>query len=202
MITKVTMSEDIHIQNVPLSQAKPVQYDRMMVVLHWLLAMGLLYQLGLGLWMDDLPKEPVGERAQWFNLHKSIGICLGLFILWRLGWRITHSVPAPVNPAPSWQHKTSTLTHWSMYACMLLLPITGFAGSNFSAYPVKFFGIELPKLFEPDPALKSLMSESHEWLASIFMTLVLLHFLAALWHGWVKRDGLLRRMAWGRADSN
>jgi cytochrome b561 len=85
---------------------------------------------------------------------------------------------------------------------MLLLPITGFAGSNFSAYPVKFFGIELPKLFDPDPALKSLMSDSHEWLASIFMTLVLLHFLAALWHGWVKRDGLLRRMAWSRADSN
>jgi cytochrome b561 len=46
------------------------------------------------------------------------------------------------------------------------------------------------------------MSASHEWLASIFMTLVLLHFLAALWHGWVKRDGLLRRMAWGRANSN
>ena len=196
------MSEDIHTQNVQLLQTKPVQYDRMMVVLHWLLALGLVYQLGLGLWMDDLPKEPVGYRAQWFNLHKSIGICLGLFILWRLGWRITHSVPAPVNPAPSWQHKTSTLTHWGMYVCMLLLPVTGFAGSNFSAYPVKFFGIELPKLFDPDPALKSLMSDSHEWFASVFMTLVLLHFLAALWHTWVKRDGLLRRMAWGRADSN
>jgi cytochrome b561 len=32
------------------------------------------------------------------------------------------------------------------------------------------------------------------------MILVLLHFLAAVWHGWVKRDGLLRRMAWGRAN--
>ena len=110
------MAEGLQTQNVQLLQAKPVQYDRMMVVLHWLLAMGLLYQLGLGLWMDDLPKEPVGERAQWFNLHKSIGLCLGMLILWRLGWRITHSVPAPVNPAPYWQQKTSALTHWSMYA--------------------------------------------------------------------------------------
>lgn len=178
----------------------PVQYDRMMVVLHWVLAIGLVYQLGLGLWMDELPKEPVGYRAQWFNLHKSTGLCLGVLILWRLGWRVTHSVPLAVNARGSWQHKASTFTHWGMYICMLGLPITGFAGSNFSPYPVKFFGIELPKLFEPDPAWKSVMSESHEWLASLFMILVLLHFLAAVWHGWVKRDGLLRRMAWGRAN--
>ena len=178
----------------------PVQYDRMMVVLHWVLAIGLVYQLGLGLWMDELPKEPVGYRAQWFNLHKSIGLCLGMLILWRLGWRVTHSVPTAANPSGTWQHKASKVTHWGMYTCMLALPITGFAGSNFSAYPVKFFGVELPKLLDPDPAWKSVMSESHEWLASLFMILVLLHFLAAVWHGWVKRDGLLRRMAWGRAN--
>ena len=50
----------------------PMQYDRMLVVLHWVLAIGLIAQLGLGIWMEELPKEPPGYRAQWFNIHKSI----------------------------------------------------------------------------------------------------------------------------------
>lgn len=177
----------------------PVQYDRMLVALHWLLAIGLMAQLGLGLWMDDLPKEPVGYRAQWFNLHKSMGICLGFLVLWRLGWRITHSVPAPMNPLGSWQDMVSKLTHRAMYLCMLLMPLSGFFGSNFSPYPVKFFGVVLPRLFEPDPDMKSLFSEVHEMSAGVFMTLVALHFAAVLWHRLVKRDGLLQRMTWGRA---
>ena len=178
----------------------PLQYDRMMVVLHWVLAIGLIAQLGLGVWMEDLPKEPPGYRAQWFNLHKSIGLCLGFLILWRLGWRVTHSVPAPVNPIDSWQQKLSTWAHRLMYLCMFLMPVTGFMGSSFSPYPVKFFGWALPKWFAPDPDLKSFFAEAHETSADIFMCLLALHFAAVLWHMFVKRDGLIKRMTWGRAN--
>ena len=62
------------------------QYDKMMVVLHWVLALALIAQWALGNWMVDLPKEPPGYRAGWFNLHKSLGLVMGLVILWRLGW--------------------------------------------------------------------------------------------------------------------
>ena len=180
----------------------PVQYDRMLVALHWLLALGLIFQLGLGLWMEDLPKEPVGVRAQWFNFHKSIGLCLGLAVLWRLGWRVTHSVPAPVNPFGSWSQRLADAAHKAMYACMLLMPISGFLGSNFSPYPVKFFGWALPRLFEPNPDMKSLLSEVHEGVATLFMCLVALHVIAVVWHVWVKRDGLLQRMTWRRAHTD
>ena len=87
-----------------------------------------------------------------------------------------------------------------MYACMFLMPLSGFLGSNFSPYPIKLFGWALPKWFAPDPEMKSLLSEVHELTATVFMALVALHFAAVLWHVWVKRDGLLRRMAWGRAN--
>jgi len=116
------------------AEASPMQYDRMLVAFHWLLALGLLAQLGLGLWMEDLPKEPVGVRAQWFNLHKSIGLCLGLAVLWRLGWRVTHSVPAPVDPLGSWSQRLADAAHKAMYLCMLLMPISGFFG-------IEFFGL-------------------------------------------------------------
>jgi len=176
----------------------PLKYDRMLVVLHWVLAIGLFYQLGLGLWMEDIPKDPPGFRAQWFNLHKSIGICLGLLILWRLGWRVTHSVPAPVAGSSAWQQTLSTWNHRLLYLCMLVLPVSGFLGSSFSAYPVKFFGLVLPKWWEASEVGKEICSEIHEVTAFIMMILILLHIAAAVWHQLIKRDGLFSRMGWGR----
>jgi cytochrome b561 len=183
----------------PLSEIQPpLQYDRMMVVLHWVLAIGLFYQLGLGLWMEDIPKDPPGIRAEWFNLHKSIGICLGFLILWRLGWRVTHSVPAPPLGNTEFQNKLSKWAHRVLYACMMVLPVSGFLGSSFSPYPVKFFGIPLPKLWEPSPEGKEFFSEVHEVSAFIMMIVIILHLCAAVWHQWIKRDGLLSRMGWSR----
>jgi cytochrome b561 len=40
--------------------------------------------------------------------------------------------------------------------------------------------------------------KSNAWLAYGLLALVLLHAGAALHHGWVRRDGLLARMGFGR----
>jgi cytochrome b561 len=170
----------------------------MLVLLHWVLAIGLFYQLGLGLWMEDIPKDPPGVRAEWFNLHKSIGICLGFLILWRLGWRVTHSVPAPPIGNTDFQNKLSQWAHRLLYVCMVILPVSGFMGSSFSQFPVKFFGFPLPKWWEPSTVGKEIFGTIHEVSAFIMMIIIILHISAAVWHQWVKRDGLLSRMGWSR----
>ena len=183
---------------------KPDKYNRVMVVLHWTLALGLLAQFGFGLWMEEIPKDPPGVRAFWFNLHKSFGIVLGFLVLWRLGWRVTHSVPADLPNTPDWQSKLAKLNHGLMYVIMFAIPITGFLGSSFSPYPVKFFGTALPRLWEADPEQKAFFSELHEASAFALMGLLALHLLAVLWHVVVKKDGLLQRMTWHNpvADSS
>jgi len=173
------------------------RYNRVMVLLHWALALGLIAQLGLGLWMEEIPKDPPGVRAYWFNLHKSIGIVLGFLVLWRLGWRVTHFVPPQLPNTPDWQAKVAKLNHGLMYVVMVLLPVSGFLGSSFSQYPVKFFGLVLPRLWEPQPAFKEILSEVHELTAFALIALVVLHLLAVVWHTVVKKDSLLRRMRWG-----
>ena len=67
-----------------------VRYSRAAIAMHWILALALFAQLALGWWMLDVPKSPPGVRAGWFNLHKSIGITLALFVLVRLSWRLAH----------------------------------------------------------------------------------------------------------------
>ncbi len=108
------------------------RYGGVAIGLHWLVAALVLGQLALGWWMLDLPKSPPGLRAGWFNFHKSIGLTIGLLMLARLWWRARH--PAPTLPAsvPRWQILAAKANHAGLYACLLLMPLSGYLGSVFS----------------------------------------------------------------------
>ncbi|HWI80488.1 cytochrome b [Ramlibacter sp.] len=167
-------------------------YTSIAVWLHWLLAVALFAQLALGWWMLDLPKSPPGLRAGWFNLHKSIGLSIGALALGRLAWRLRHPV-APDPQLTAWQRHAARLTHALLYLCMLALPLSGLLGSNFTRYPVRYFGIALPAWNHEWPAAKELMSALHAAGVWLLMTLVGVHVLAALWH-WLRRDAVCARM--------
>jgi len=173
------------------------RYDRVAVALHWLIAFGVLEQIGLGWWMLDIPKQPVGVRAGWFNLHKSIGLTLGALVVLRLAWRLAHR-PPPLPPSlPRWQQAAAIATHRLLYLCLLVMPLSGYLGSSFSGYPVRFFGITLPGWAARNDALKDLFSQIHYAAAAVFMLLIALHAAAALKH-LLARDGLFGRMWPGR----
>lgn len=169
------------------------RYSRVAVALHWLLAAGLIYQLSLGLWMGGLPKTPPGLRADWFNWHKSIGLVLGLIIVLRALWRLSHAAPAWPASLPRWQALAAGSNHALLYACMLVMPLSGYLGSSFTAYPIKFFGMPLPRWWGASADLKELFSSLHSGASQVFMLAIALHVLAALWHA-LRRDGMFQRM--------
>ena len=72
------------------SQPAHDRYTRVAMILHWVIALGVLGQIAFGWWMIEIPKSPPGVRAYWFNIHKSIGITLGLLIIVRVIWALTH----------------------------------------------------------------------------------------------------------------
>lgn len=162
------------------------------MLVHWVLAVGLVAQVLLGWWMLDLPKSPPGLRAGWFNLHKSIGLTILLVALARIMWRL-HRPVAPDGALPEWQRRASRVMHALLYACMLMLPLTGLSGSNFTKYPVLYFGIPLPGWHHDWPAAKQLLSAVHLSVVWILMALAALHVAAALWH-WLRRDAVCARM--------
>lgn len=169
------------------------QYDRFSVLLHWLMAIALLGQIALGLWMLGLPKDASGLRAGWFNVHKSWGMVLGLLVLLRLGWALLRPPVAPLAQARALQMAASG-AHWLLYLLMLALPVSGFLGSVFSGYPIKFFGMQLPRLAERWELGKTLMSGLHQWAAWALALLVLLHVAAAVQHQFIRKDRVLQRM--------
>ena len=174
------------------------KYTKVAVALHWIIALLIIGQLALGLWMGTLPKDPPGLRSGWFNLHKSWGILIGTLIFIRVLWRVTHRPPALPESLAVWQRKLSHAVHHLLYVLMVVVPLSGFLGSAYSKYPIKFFGQELPRCFEPDASLKELFSNIHTVTTWILMALLVLHIAAALKHRFIDRDNIFQRMSFKR----
>ena len=170
------------------------RYHPARIALHWIIAAAVLGQLALGWWMLDIPKTPPGLRADWFNVHKSIGLTIGAAMVLRvwLWWRF----PSPPLPAsiPRWQAVVARSTHVLLYVCLLVLPISGYLGSSFSKYPVKYFGFTLPQWGWDAPLLKELFSAGHYLTVWTLIVALALHVVAALKHAFIDRDTIVRRI--------
>lgn len=184
-----------------MTVAQSEHYTRIAVALHWLIAAAVLAQIALGWWMIEIPKSPPGVRAGWFNIHKSIGITIGLLVLVRLGWRLTHTPPPLPAALPAWQRIAAKTSHVLLYACMIVMPVSGYLGSSFTKFPIIYWGMRLPHWGWDAPALKALCSQVHVVTVIIFMTLIAIHTAAALKHLLVNRDGVFQRMWPGRSKT-
>lgn len=172
------------------------RYSTPAIVLHWVLAALIVFMAALGWWMMTIEHEPQGPSR--IALHQSVGIVVFALVLLRLLWRAFHP-PQPL-PAdmPAWQVKLSNVTHSLLYAWMVLVPVTGILGSEYSRRGLAFFGIPLPAGLAPDRALAHELFEIHSALVWVFVVLVALHVLGALKHLVVDRDAVFARM-WPRS---
>jgi len=175
------------------------RYPLTVIALHWVTAAAVVGLVLLGWWMQTIPKEPVGPRADAYNLHKSIGLTVLVLMLVRLGWRISHR-PPELPPLPPWQAWAARAVHALLYLLMFVDAFSGYLGSAVSGFPVKYFGVTLPAWTGASPAVKDACSAIHLGASWALVVVIALHLAATLYHQWVLRDGLLLRMWLGRAS--
>lgn len=174
------------------------RYSKTAICLHWLLVALLFAQISFGWFLDDVPRG-TPARTIYVNLHKSTGILIGLVILLRLTWRLIHRAPALPASMPAWERLAARWSHGLLYACMVLMPASGYIASNFSKYGVNFFNsIKLPPWGTNDATLYAVFNQTHVVTSGVFVGLIGLHVLAALWH-LARKDGIFSRMWPARA---
>mgnify|MGYP006289459081 FL=1 len=169
------------------------RYTHVAVILHWIIALGVLGQIAFGWWMIDIPKSPPGVRAYWFNIHKSIGITLGVLMIVRVVWGLMHRAPPLPDHIPAWQRLAAKASHLALYVCMIIMPLSGYLGSSFTKYPIKYWGMTLPNWGWESPVLKDICSDVHQITVIVFMVLIAIHIAAAVKH-MTARDGVTQRM--------
>jgi len=175
------------------------RYTATAIALHWLIALLLLGQFAFGLLLDDIPRG-TPARGIYVNLHKSSGILIGLLILLRIGWRLTHKPPPLPATMPAWKRHAACISHIVLYLCMAMLPLSGYLASNFSKHGIKFFNLVHWQPWGPDDkAWYALFNQTHHLAALLLAIFVGLHVLAVAKHMLIDHDGLLRRMWPSRA---
>ena len=184
----------------PLSAAVQ-RYHPVAVLLHWVLGLALVAVFALGVYMHELPFSP--QRLQLYSWHKWAGLVLFGLAFVRLAWRLTHRPPAlpqaVAQAMPRWQHLAHHGTHHALYLLFFAVPLLGWAFSSAAGFPVVWFGVwPLPDWVPVSEPLADALKLAHKVAAVSMGALVLLHVAAAVKHQLLDRDGLLRRMAWGR----
>ncbi|MBA1244306.1 cytochrome b [Pseudomonas japonica] len=164
--------------------------------LHWAMAAGLLAMLFIG---AGMVASVSARHEQLIELHKPLGIALLALAIVRLAVRLSTRQPPLPADLPAVQRLAAKASHWLLYGLMLSLPLLGWAMLSAAGDPVSLgAGIQLPPLLAPDAATFALLRTAHGYLAYLLFCTVLVHLAAALYHGLIRRDGVLRSMARGR----
>jgi cytochrome b561 len=176
-----------------MTEATALRYDRVAVILHWLMAICIIGMLFIGFFWEDLSPREVKIFA--INFHKSLGMTLLVLAFFRLYWRLRHRPPALPETMPPLERRAARGAHGLLYAFMLAMPLTGWLYvSALAKYPTVYFGLfTIPHLPIPK-SMKGFFYESHELLAYGLIALLVLHVLAALKHHFVDKNDVLKRI--------
>lgn len=170
-----------------------VHYTPVAKILHWLVAGMIVLQFTLAK-LADLAPSNLRELALLAN-HKSVGITILAVAVVRIVWRLRNKPPALPASMPKWQVTASHVSHWSLYALLFAIPLTGWLMSSASAYSVSWFNLfQLPDFVAPNPELKEIFEEIHETLAKLLAVIAIVHIAAAIKHAVIDKDDILSRM--------
>ena len=175
------------------------RWHPVIIALHWLTLALVLAQFGLARVMRDETRDLI-SRFQLYQWHKSIGLTVAALIFVRLVSRLAFRAPPPVA-MPAWQRLAAASVQAGLYLCLIALPLTGLL--MVSAAPIQIqtllFGwVAVPHPIGPDKAVYEAMLFLHEALFATLAVLAAIHAGAALFHQFALKDGLMRRIWFGR----
>ncbi len=171
------------------------RYHPALVVLHWVLALLIVAALALGaLVMVKIPNTSP-TKLEALRSHMSGGLAILVLMLVRLVIRSRTAHPEPATAGHPLLDRLAFLSHRMFYGTVVLMAISGIIMALQSGLlDTVFFGQgHLPADFWAYS-----FRYVHYVASRILMALIALHIVAAFYHALVLRDGLLRRMFFGR----
>jgi cytochrome b561 len=169
-----------------------LRYPFFIRLLHWTMAAIVVTLIAVGWTMSGLPRE-AENRGFLYDLHKSFGVLILLLALLRVSARLRSRIP-PLPPFTPYEKILAKLSHYLLYALLVIIPIMGILMVNGFGFEVPFFGLTLPRVFPLNRELAGLAKEVHEVLAYSLLGLVALHVAAVIKHWYIDRVNLLGRM--------
>ncbi len=172
-----------------------IRYGLSARLYHWISAVIVLGLLPVGEYLGhfDPPDGPTTDAL--YMLHESFGVLLWLVVLARFVTRQVNGVPPLPDSAGFVVDIASKLNHFGMYLLLLVQPVTGFLANSAGGYDVNWFNlVKLPTLIAKDDKLSESLGALHMYGGIALIALVCIHLFGAVYHGFIRRDGVVRRM--------
>ncbi|QYX56035.1 cytochrome b/b6 domain-containing protein [Roseovarius sp. SCSIO 43702] len=189
-------------------------YGSVTKTFHWLTALLILTNLGLGIWATNIAQAieapdvettdaTVARATFLFSLHKTIGVTVFFVALARIAWAIVQPKPGLLNGDDPLEARLAETAHWLLYGSIVLVPLTGWvhhaAATGFA--PIWWpFGQTLP--FVPKSEYVSeFASTLHYILQWVLIGTIVAHVAGAFKHHLIDGDATLRRMLPGHGGA-
>ena len=154
-------------------------YTRTQKILHWAIVLLVVFQFvssdtikalvqEVGITASSADTIPLIVRA-----HVLAGLLTFVLMLIRVFMRFTKGAPALPKDESAMMKMAAHATHGILYLALLLMPISG---------ALAWFG------------QVDLAATAHQTLKFVLLAFVALHILAALYHQFVLKNGLIKRM--------
>lgn len=168
-------------------------YGWISIIMHWLMAIAIAFIFGLGLYMVELTYYDAWYVGS-LDLHKSLGMVLLGFLLFRIFWRAINTQPNALA-GPKWQQRSAHWMHQSLYIVMLLLMVSGYLISTADGRAIVIFDLlNVPALPWRIENQEDIAGEIHAILSWLLIAMSVVHALAAIKHHFINKDGGLTRM--------
>jgi cytochrome b561 len=159
--------------------------------LHWLVAPLVFIEFALGWAMPRLTPEstPTGVTG-W---HLSVGALLLAMMVVRVVCRLIYEPDLCVMPASC--RRVTTMTHFALYVTLFAVLVTGWADSSSRGWFVRLLGfLFYPLITGRHSPVGNALGLVHVWLTWVLLALSVAHIAHALFHRFVLRDDVLRRI--------
>jgi len=189
-----------------------LRYGAVAMTFHWVIAALILANLVVGFGMGEIPRGHPNAMIA-YNIHKSIGLSVLLLSLLRLVWRLMNPqppLPAGMSPALKLGAHAS---HFLLYLFMIGTPLTGWimSSSGKRIVPTDYFALGVfdwpPIAFLANMSLEDRAPyrvfghDGHMILIWCLIALIPIHVGAALYHHFIRKDQVLKRMTPGTTVS-
>ena len=176
-----------------MSTETPKRYHPVHVTLHWVIAVMTILAILVGMFvLNPTPDTP--EKTGMLSFHALWGGLLGLLLVARLITRFALPRPAPATTSNAFLDFVAKMVHFLLYLGIIGMAVSGLGTAMQANLPGVFNGTApFPTDFMNYPP-----RVGHGFTALALLGLIGLHFAAAIYHQFIKKDNLLSRMWFGK----
>ncbi|MBI5962587.1 MAG: cytochrome b/b6 domain-containing protein [Chloroflexi bacterium] len=178
-----------------MSEAIPKRYHPIQVVIHWLMALLVFMMLGVGKFFMPGISSADPQKPMMLQSHTFIGGAIAVLLVIRLIMRFAVKQPAAdTNAGNAFLEFIAKATHILLYVLMFGMAVSGLGLFQMANLPAVFSGAQP----YPQDFFEFLPRLGHGLSSTLLLLLIVLHFGAAMYHQFIKKDNLLSRMWFGR----